>query len=661
MTSTKSAYKSNFLNVFKKTFRQRLVNIIFILAVSVLAPILFFGYEVLSIFDDYGKYNETENVLILLGFMVIACGFFSLSIAPKMFKEIYKKQSCDLFFSLPIKRKDYFFAKYTLGALVNIAAFVLSGCVSVLLFSTASTEKLTYFIDYGTLIQTGLAMLLALLATYTSFVMCAVIAGKRIHYIFLSIICLLFTGNFINGFVAPLNYIWGYQGDQYLVSALSPIYNVIYAFSLHKNIFGLCIISVIEIIGMLILGYISFKKRKAEVAEMNISGNVTPYIILAVFTTSVFMAYSSIGNFFTAVIAGVILSGLLGMAFSGLFYKKVYTKKTGTTVIAVCLACTIFLSAVYLPSHNGYVKKIPSADEIESIELCENEAADISVGLLGSIAPQLSNYYYDDYYYYYDEYPPIKVESEEGIKAILELHEKLVDDETIKNSKNINTFTLFQAITDDYYYGNAYSCQLKYTLKNGKTMVRSYCVKNECILDEIVNVFKTEEAFNQLIPFSISPDNMLYVVLEDNDYSYDGGTVIDSEAFLEAYRKDLLAMDNKKAFINEINCNYKISSGDYSSEDYLNELGGITVYYIRDNASDSIRRELKGKRLDEIVDYAYGDEYYMDYYDYDYYYDYDTSHNYELCEAIGSDYIYYTKEFKNVIDLVSKYENEAKA
>lgn len=654
MTSTKSAYKSNFLNVFKKTFRQRLVNIIFILAVSFLAPILFFGYEVLNLFDDYGKYNETENVLILLGFMVVACGFFSLSIAPKMFKEIYKKQSCDLFFSLPIKRKDYFFAKYTLGALVNIAAFVLSGCVSVLLFSTMSTEKLTYYIDYGTLLQTGLSMLLALLATYTSFVMCAVIAGKRIHYIFLSIICLLFTGNFINGFVAPLNCIWGCQGDRYLVSAVSPINNVIYAFSLHKNLIGLCIISVIEIIGMLILGYVSFKKRKAEVAEMNISGNVTPYIILSVFTTSVFMTYSSIGNFFTAVIAGVILSALFGMAFSGLFYKKVYTKKTGTTVVAVCLACTFFLSAVYLPSHNGYVKKIPSVDEIESIELCENEAGDISIGFLGAIAPELSNYYY--YYDDYDnEYLKIKVESEEGINAILELHEKLVDDETIENSKNINTFTLFQAITDDLYYGDTYNCHLKYTLKNGKTMVRSYCVKNEYILDEIVNVFKTEEVFNQTTPFSISPDNYLYVILEDDDYSFDSGTVIDSEAFLEAYKKDLLAMDNKEAFINEINCNYKISS-DYSSR----ELGGITVYYVRNNTDESIRRELKGKRFDEIAYisqsyFSYNDEYYMDDDDYD------TSHSEELYNAIGYDCIYYTKDFKNVIDLVSKYENNTKA
>ena len=58
---------------------------------------------------------------------------------------------------------------------------------------------------------------------------------------------------------------------------------------------------------------------------------------------------------------------------------------------------------------------------------------------------------------------------------------------------------------------------------------------------EIVNVFKTEEVFNQTTPFSISPDNYLYVILEDDDYSFDSGTVIDSEVFLEAYKKDLLA------------------------------------------------------------------------------------------------------------------------
>lgn len=670
MTSTKSAYKSNFLNVFKKTFRQRLVNIIFILAVSVLAPIVCIVYDLFTAATYNYSLDRTALVVAVFAFMTVACGFFSLSIVPKMFKEIYKKQSCDLFFSLPIKRKDYFFAKYTLGALANIAAFLLAGAIICIYAYTAPVKDESVIdINSVAIFEVAICMLLAVIALYSTFTLCAMIVGKRIHYIFMAILTILCTNNLLTGILLPLNKIWGIYISNNLLVATNPIQNAYYSFYSRSNILLLCSVLAIEIVGMTILSFITFKKRKAEIAEMQIDESIAPYILLTIIIISTFTNYILLKNLFIAIAVGILLSALMGMAFSGLFYKKVYTKKTGTTVIAVCLACTIFVLSVCVPSHDSFVKKVPEADQIESVELTELEIGDTYYGFLGSMInhPGL-----------YQELMKINITSEQGINNIIALHNKLVDDETIEQSSRVKPTTLFETMfySDSEY---PYSCKLKYKLKNGKTVSRTYKITSKNIYQELVDVFQTEEVLQQIPPFNIKSEDLLFASAETKyteeeeqapDFEY-VPTIIDANKLLEAYEKDLLATQTRLSVLKNVDSQYYYyyseesrwtyyEQNEFSFQDYLevedtSTVNNITLYYIREGTNDKVRKQIQDFTKTKIM--IINEKYYHydprnDYFRISDEHEYDENSYYDAVLSVS---IYVQKDYENTINLLREY------
>lgn len=647
MTSTKSVYKSNFLSVIQKTFKQRLINIILILVISVLAPIFAISINVFKqIMDATYSPAKTDVTFFAVGvlcFMVAACGFFSLSLAPKMFSEIYKKRSCDTFFSLPIIRKDYFFGKYVLGLIVNIVAFAISGIIFTGAMPLLSNQHVIYTINFAELTKIAIPLLLALLAIYTAFIMCAVTAGKRLHYIFLALICLLFTQNCVTGVVAALNSVWGCYVDPYLACVISPVQNAISSVVSEKHLVVLSIVSIIEIIGMMLVGYLAFKKRKAESAEGNVSGKFVPTVLLIVLTLAGFMNYAGIGSWVSAVLLGIVVAGLFGMAFSGIFYKSVYTKHTGIVTISVCLVATIFLSAVYIPNHSFYVKKVPTADQVESVEIKQVSTGEIGVGILGIVTSSLSEY---------EEYQGFTITTPEGINDVIRLHEKLVDDKTIEKSSGYNAISLLGLFlgTDTYDYASYCDYQLVYTLKNGKTLTRTYAVDSAMIQKEFEEVLKNEEVLRQLPPFCYDEENVLYVSAEscyyDNEEYYDDvdpepvydefGNIVDYvpnydtsynygieqtiyldyNEFSDAYISDLLKLDGSKFYNSLPYFGFPFYDYGYNSSDYYNpdeyettmEID-VTVYYINPEVSDDIKAKLRSMSVEELNEILYGDSF----------------------------------------------------
>lgn len=660
MTSTKSAYKSNFFAVVRKTFKQQLVREILIYALAILAPLVGLAYQMVTMLDfSYDYYDDVTMIIsTFMAFMLVACGFFSLSIAPKMFKEIYKKQSCDLFFSLPVKRSEYFFGKYIVGLLTNAVSFGVSSTIYYFIIKSAyNNANVTVNSKY--LLQLGISLLLSLTVAYTLFVFCAVISGKRIHYILLSIICLLLTGNAVSGFVSALNTVWGLNTGKNISSLLNPMTSSVSAFSTQNNFPVLYAISIVEIIVLLGAGYAVFRKRKAEVAEVALSGNVAPYVILAVFTTSLFMSYGATYNLLLSLIMGAIVVAIAGLIYSAIFYKKAYTKQTATTVISVCLVCTIFMMSVYLPSHSGYVNKIPEADQVASVEFVEGGDDTVTTGLLSAVTNLTVGYYnYDDMSDYYDSTQKFTIESEQGIKSVLALHKKLVDEKTISESKGANILSFLDVfpIDTDYYNADMYTCQIKYNLKNGRSIVRYYDVSAKCIIDEIADVFRNEEVLDQTKPFNTDKDRVLFSTVSiDQTYSdieYDteseenadaanyqryinenNNLPIDLTEFLNAYKQDLLEIESAYRFIQATDSYYNVSSM-YSSS---NDTAVVAIYSLSDSCDKKSEEKLRSMSKMEIIDLA-------------------TSYDAEepLFDCVNVEYVYMNGNYSHSTELAKK-------
>lgn len=404
MTSTALKYKSNFKSAFVKVFKQKIFMLIALLLLSLTVSLFAMTMEILSnsltleeatasVPKSVQTIDETQTALIVAAAATAVCGFFSLIIAPEMFREIYKKQACDHYFAIPVKRSEIFCANFLYGVLANAAAFIVSIAVFAVGIYSASTKYFKYSIDFDALLPAAAVMLLAVLAIYSAFVMCAVTAGKRFHYIVMSIICLLCAPFVINGIISNLNKIWGLYIGSTVLDSVSPIENAIMSFSEcysrseyysgdNALLVSLAVVSVAEIIGMFAAGYLIFKRRTAESAEIAPYGSIIPYALMALGGAALFMQGNTYKSAALSAVLGTIFAVLCVICLTAIFYKKPFTKQTGITAAAVCILCSFVTIGSSLPIYSHYINRVPDAEQVESVEFYDLSQSFETISLL---------------------------------------------------------------------------------------------------------------------------------------------------------------------------------------------------------------------------------------------------------------------------------------
>lgn len=516
MTSTTLKYKSNFAPAFSKTFKRRLIDMIAMFAVAIIIPV----FALLAAFSDYitsnfhGKVDMTPESITIVYIIAVICGFFALSVAPKMFSEIYKKQSCDLYFSTPIKREEYFCANFLYGFAVIATSFFMTGLIYNIAVPLMSNKNIKFTIDWVAYLETAVPIFLAIISLFSIFILCTVTAGRRIHYLLLCFISILCTSTLTGGFVATINSIWGMSVNSIIPSAFNPIENAFCsALNEFKYTVILSVISVIETAVMFIVGLIVFKRRKAEAAEVTLTGKIIPYVFLAILAGAAFMYGNFINGTIITILAGTVSAALMTMAFSGIFYKKVFTKQTGITAVCVCVICSLFTGCVYAPSYSSFIKKLPDATEVESVEIYDLSYNSEFSGFISAIN--------NNVLFNYDLGSDIKITSEQGIEDAIALHQKLIDDQTIEGSQQVNNISFLNYIFDDSYdmFWSTYDCRIVYNLKSGGKITRTYSALTKYIITEFAALMKNEEALNQTSPFNINKDNILFADYERYDYN----------------------------------------------------------------------------------------------------------------------------------------------
>lgn len=625
MTSTTLNYKGGFKAVFVKTFKQQLPGTIVLVFLTVLASVYSSASVVVTnasaIFTR--EYDISDNSIMLVSYFCGFCIIFSLFLAMQMFKEIYSKRACDTFFALPIKRSEYFTAKYIYGAVVNIVVMVIGAAINIVILLSGSTKLVTYVMDFSAFFKVAAAFLLDVLCVYTLFVFCAVLSGRRVQYFFFVMIALFAPVCITTGAIDVVNKIWGVDANSFIVSIIHPVQNVLmlwessveYALSADKYLY-IIIAMAVETIALFAAGYIVFKKRKAEIAEFTPSGKALPLMFLAFIIAAEFLQCASKLNYFIAVPLAILFSVIATMIFSGVFYKKILVKNTVLTFAVSGVLCVLFVGIVSFPSYSNYVKYVPEVDEIESVELIDG-----SVGLM--------NYSSISYYtgalsvYDFETSDSYKFTAAENIENAIQLHKKIVDDETIKKGKALNSGTWGDMMQYDYEYENSYECRIVYHLKNGKTVTRRYAVPVKMISDEMFALMKTEEALSQFGITAIKSEDIVYSTFESEIYSKDTDaynkaskniSLQETEEILKAYKKDLLSAD-KTQFLDYL-CQYTSYYVDYYKDDYYYseeqpvdtediDYASENSYWIyimsfTSNADDEYREKIKAMSVEEL-------------------------------------------------------------
>lgn len=604
MTSTNSLYKpkSKLSAAFAETAKRYIPGAAVAFVIALFAVGAVYGMQASSYIFDKGEIDFTSDSILLSVCLFFGVAVYNLVAVIRMYSEIYSKQASDYYFSRPVSRKDIFNANFLFGSVVTIILTVVPLLIYYAMLKVPPRGNTVFVIDQQMYFKQIAVIVCSSLAVFAVLTLCAVMAGKKIHYFVLALISLVSTSVASLGTVQKLNNIWGIRINENEPSIISPIYNY------SQNKVGMLIpviIALVELIVLYAVGMAAFKKRKAECAQMDISGNVLPCVMLAIITYSGFMIPMFKKEFFKTAILGFVISVVLFFVFNAIFYKKAFTKNTAATFGFVCVFSLVFLGFIYFPSYDDFVSYIPQEDEIESVEY---------------ICDDYTGYYGYDFYSLFmgaqiekDDNISIEYRQPENIKKMIDFHKKMVSAQTIMQSIGDS-----DVLKSDSDMGTC-SCTIIYTLKDGSTVKRSYDANAKCIMDEYVAILKNEEALSQMAPFNREDDVLFvlydpYYTLDDetaadeNDYSEVDTDIVSDDYSLEnadtvnipedmweqlfdGFMADRLS-ETDGAFMYNQNISYQIYYGGEDSYVYPDSVGYITYATLSDGISDEEKEKI---------------------------------------------------------------------
>ena len=610
MKSASSLNKNQFARAFKTVFRRKIIGAVIVFALSLIASIAISTVTVFDyLFDSYnvGTVDITSELRTVIYVVSGICIVYNLFLAAGLFKEIYSKRACDYYFALPVKRGTAYFANVVFAFAVNILTFICSSAARYMCMLGFQSEKISFVVDKAVYFAGTASALASVLCVLSFLILCAVSAGRKVHYVILSVISIGGIDIILNGIKSNLEYIWGLKIDEAAAFAISPIGSLkisSYSESVNEIAF-LAAVGIIEAVAVAVLGYAVFAKRKAESAEVSLSGGFVEQAFLLVLLLAAFSAVR-VNNLWGMIIFGIICAVIFSMIYNAVFFKKAFTKQSSVTLLAACTIGVAFLICVFIPSHDKFISYVPEQQEIEYVEITGREQDYYAA----SYASSSINYLIEPYYGG-RSYDTLKLSSEEAVEKTVAFHKKLIEKETIEKS-NYYISTDFSALFGQYQEINRdCCCDIVYTLKDGSRVKRTYYAAGKCVEDEFADLMKTDEALSSMEPFSIKSDDILFVCIEDftteeaydenSDDWFSGQSVVnisDYDEFSGILKNDYKNTDKYELFSN---FSYEgLGFCYYDYEAYFNTLYYVNFYSISDNAPPEVREKLKSMSVVEI-------------------------------------------------------------
>lgn len=607
---------NNFSAVLKNNFRRYAALFI----VFQIFAVLFSGFLISFYADSYdGSYNSTNNITntfsdICMPLFAFFCSIEAFILVAVMFRGIYSKRASDFYFSLPVKRGAWFNADFLFGVISFAVSYAIF-CISSIIVINSNMLRQSRFVNLeaGCFLKYAFMSFTALIVVYTVFVMCAVIAGRMWQYILLSFISSLALYAGAAGFICYLNTVYGFWLDlenSYIASAVSLAFSGISDFSVLKFFLA----AAVQFAVFYVVGYLSFKKRKAEVAENKLSGKLLPIVLtVTCFLAEIFVCLG-IGNEVALsgrIIAAIIMVSVTALILSAVFFRKAFSKPVFISLLGAVILSALTIFSVQLIPEKIYVNVAPEADEIEAVSIYDYNAlgsSDITDLLYGINYLNISDE---------SEVRNYKFLTDEAKEKAVELHKKLLLEKTRNNSNGFDE-------------GGDTTLGIEYRLKNGKTIRRVYTVLTKDIIEEGIALFKTDEGINGIEGFDYNSEDIIFSVFGLYADDYENSFYIektDCRKLRECVQKDIMNREASE-FAGSAGLPFLTMWEDYDSDlDNEPEKDIYTLSFFIFKAGVPVSERVKMEKLSPKEIVKYDSEFYLQIEEVSFYIDMDQDIN----------------------------------
>ncbi len=607
---------NNFSTVLKNNFRRYAALFI----VFQIFAVLFSGFLISFYADSYdGSYNSTNNITntfsdICMPLFAFFCSIEAFILVAVMFRGIYSKRASDFYFSLPVKRGAWFNADFLFGVISFAVSYAIFCISSIIVINSNMLRQFRFVnLEAGCFLKYAFMSFTALIVVYTVFVMCAVIAGRMWQYILLSFISSLALYAGAAGFICYLNTVYGFWlnlENSYIASAVSLAFSGISDFSVLKFFLA----AAVQFAVFYVVGYLSFKKRKAEVAENKLSGKLLPIVLtVTCFLAEIFVCLG-IGNevaFSGRIIAAIIMVSVTALILSAVFFRKAFSKPVFISLLGAVILSALTIFSVQLIPEKIYVNVAPEADEIEAVSIYDYNAlgsSDITDLLYGINYLNISDE---------SEVRNYKFLTDEAKEKAVELHKKLLSEKTRNNSNGFDE-------------GGDTTLGIEYRLKNGRTIRRVYTVLTKDIIEEGIALFKTDEGINGIEGFDYNSEDIIFSVFGLYADDYENSFYIektDCRKLRECVQKDIMNREASE-FAGSAGLPFLTMWEDYDSDlDNEPEKDIYTLSFFIFKAGVPVSERVKMEKLSPKEIVKYDSEFYLQIEEVSFYIDMDQDIN----------------------------------
>ena len=478
----------------------------------------------------------TSQLTVFITLVYFSLGILWLFVlVMNMYRELMSKRASVLYFSMPIKRETYFNTNMLFGVCNVVLSFVIvTGLALLRIKANSQFQEGLITLNIGKTIGSTGVTAACLAAVFAYLAVCAVLSGRKWQFILLALITLNSVASGLSALLIYINSIWGFgmsTNYSWLIAPSGAVYSL-----LDGGIWKYLIAAAIQFIIAYIVGIMIFKKRKAEIAEISISGKIVPLILIGLCQLSfAFRALSISVKAYIGIPGAMIAVLVVTLVLGAVFYKKAFTKDTAKCLIGSVVITLVVVACVELIPKISYIEAVPQASEVESVTLDEN-AGNSYINDQGAVIDLLNDFAFMSVdSVSYDDVQPDKFtfKSDEAKAKVEALHKKIVEQSVIDNYGS-----------EDYDWYGYYSFSLEYKLKDGSTLKRVYSVATNDILLEFADLMHTREALEQTDFFGgLKEENMAFICV--NEYS-DG-----SQAYEDDFDSDYIEAAGSYAVLSE--------------------------------------------------------------------------------------------------------------
>jgi len=608
-----------FSAVFKNTFKRNLPGYIILNIVSAMyafvasLTVMDFNFRGTK-FDHEYFYEMTYEytVFLTLGISLITAvaGFV---IAIKQFHEIFKRQSSDFYFSLPVNRGTYVNSSMLYGAICIFSAFFTAVVFSIVFTKTPLVFAIEYFgMNLPFLLQTSVNAFCSVMVCYALFMLCVAASGSIWQVFLFSAAAIIssFAGSV--GIAAYLDKIYGLSVNSVYISSVTPVGNIIASAASEGALkYVFILISAAEFAIVFTLCHKVFRCRGAETAENIPGGKFVPVLMIVFWQIAAFSLGTAFDlNIVLCVLIGIVCAFAATLVYTALIYKRALNKQMAISFIGVSAAGAVFAAAVaFIPQSVGYTEYIPEPNEIEYV--CTygfddyryddyNSRIEDYINNFTALMDSLINEDYENQNTLY------RLESEESVSKLISLHQRMFDDDVINPVEEDE---------DEEYYGNYVVINIEYHLKNGKKVNRKYLAGSKATGKNIAELLQTEEALEYQKPFNTDRSKIMFIGVsnwntdtayyENEDFtvpSYYSGFYAAPESYdelFDAIKKDKMAEPAEVFLYNSE------LSGYYGYENPMENAFDLTFYSVNEYATDEDIAFFESHSPQEILAYGY--------------------------------------------------------